>query len=328
MFKKGGKRPPDPAPTRIDVSWGDAAGRRIRLGSRSNDGATVHSLLDAATDPHEREFLLHAALRGIARAPWIEKLPEKYPDSATAWLIRGAHTIEWAWTARGGEYAATSSGDAEALCLERLEQAEADLLHATRLREGDPTPWSQLVITSYGQRRDFKETCDRFDEGDQQTPWLHLAHLSMLQAACAKWGGTNDTMFLYARDVAARAPTGSPCFDVIPLAHIEKWRDGRKVEPELTLGAYLAGPSVAAEISEAAVKSVEAKNFDDSRSGVIARNAFAFVFEEMGESDRARAQFHRIGPRASEYPWLYQDLNPGLAFARAKQRLSLDDDDD
>lgn len=319
LFKKA-KGLPDPEPVRVDVTWRDPVARRVRLAARSSDGETVRGLIDDAGDAHERELLVLAAVHGIARGSWIENLPEQHPTSATAWLVRGAHDIQSAWTARGGEHALLVPPEATAACAEWLERAEQDLREATALREDDPTAWALLVVSGYGLGLDFKVVCDRFDEADQRVPWLPLAHHRMLRATSPQWSGDLDTMFAFARDVADRAPEGSPCFDVIPLAHIEAWRQASAGDPALTMAAYLSTPDVAAEIDKAAARSVERADFDDRRQAVTARNTFAMALLEMGEVDRAREQIRRIGERVSVHPWIYQDPDPGLAFARAAQR--------
>jgi hypothetical protein len=317
LFKKQEKEP-EVLPVRVDVTFGDATGKRARLASRSGDAATLLTLIEAAPDPYEREFLLYASLRGIKRAPWIESMPEKFPDRPVAWLVRGAHGVQWAWEAVGNEYTPSMDPAAQALCQERLEQADSDLVHATRLLGDDPTPWSQLVVTGYGLKIGFEEICNRFDEADQRAHWMYFAHHHMLQAARRR--GSDDTMFAFARDVVANAPEGSPCLDLIAVAHLERWRSERAQDDTLTIAAALNRPQVFEEISLAAKRSVESRSFDDSRGAVGARNVFAMVFSEVGHFERAQDQILRIGERVTEYPWIYLHPDPGMAFARARQR--------
>ncbi len=326
LFKKGVKEP-EVIPVRVDVTWGDPGGRRSRLAARSGDAGTLLDLIEAATDPNEREFLLYASLHGITRAPWIDKLPDDQPDRQAAWLVRGAHSLLWAWSARGGLYRDRSTdADAEAVCAERLEAAEKDLVHATRLAE-DPAAWSQLVATGFGLGLSFKEVCDRFDEADSRAPWLVFAHLNMLAATSPTWGGNAETMFAFARDVAERAPADSPCLAVVPLAHVEQWRATAAAEPATSLDAVFTAPETAAEVSRLAQRSVESAGFDDARGGVIARNAFALALLSAGETDRARAQLLKIGDRVSEAPWAMLHADAGVAFARARLRVAPADHD-
>jgi hypothetical protein len=320
LFKKQVKEP-EALPMRVDPALGDATGKRARLAARSGDGPTLLSLIEATTDPHEREFVLRAALHGINRAPWIDSLPDKFPDRPASWLVRGVHSVFWAWQAVGNEYAPSAEPEALSGCRERLEQADHDLVHATRVLPDDPTPWSHLVVTGYGLKLGFEEVCNRFDEADQRSHWLYLAHHAMLQATCARNGGNDDTMFAFARDVVVNAPDGSACLDLIAVAHIERWRTERVADDQLTLAAALSRPPVHDEISLAAKRSVESNTFDDQRAAVGARNVFALVFGEVGELDRAREQIARIGDRVTDYPWIYQHPDPGLAFARARQRV-------
>ncbi len=323
LFKKGVKEP-DVMPVRLDVTWGDPGGRRARLAARSGDAATLLSLVEAATDPHEREFLLYAALHGITRAPWIEQLPDEQPDRQAAWLVRGTHSLHWAWSARGGVYGDPAAVEAGSPWIERLEAAEKDLIHATRLAE-DPVAWSQLVATGCGLGLSFKDVCDRFDEADSRAPWLVFAHLHMLAATSPAWGGSTETMFAFVGDVAERAPADAPCLGIVPLAHAEVWRSAKATDPTVSLERIFGSAETAAAISRLARRSVEAPSFDDGRGGVIARNAFALALLEGGEPDRARAQFVKIGDRVSEAPWAMLAPDAGLAFARARSRVALAD---
>jgi hypothetical protein len=320
LFKKQEKEP-EALPVRVDVTFGDPTGKRARLAARSGDAPTLLTLIEAATDPYEREFVLHAALHGINRAPWLDNLPNAFPDRPIAWLVRGAHSIHWAWQAVGNQFTPSTDATAQALCLGRLELADSDLLHATRVLDEDPAPWALLVETGYGLRLDFEEVCNRFDEADQRAHWMYLAHHRMLQATCSRHGGNDDTMLAFARDVVANAPEGSPCLDLIATAHLERWRSERAADDSVTMATVFNRPQVFDEISLAAKRSVESTSFDDGRSAVGARNVFALVLAEAGETERAREQFSRIGDRATEYPWIYQHPDPGLAFARARQRL-------
>ena len=328
LFRNKGKGPPDPLPVRIDQSWGDPVGRRIRLAARSRDGDTVLTLLDGAADASEREFLLQAAVHGVEASGWADKSPERHPDRASAWLVRGASTVAQAWAARGGMHATAVPDEAVAKARALFEQADADLVHASRVGDGDPIPWSWLTVTGYALRLSFKDTCDRFDEADQQAPWLPLAHVNMLHAAFAANGGSDETMFAFARDVTARAPRGSACHAVIPLAHVEMWRREQEADRSLTIGAYFERAAVSREVGQAAERSVLMTSFDDRRQNVLARNAFALALLEMGEPARAADQLLRINDRASEEPWCYQTADPGLAFARARRRAGIGVDDE
>lgn len=328
LFRNKEKGPPDPLPMRIDLSWGDPVARRIRLAARSSDGETVLTLLDGAADAHEREFLLQAAVHGIERSAWADKLPDVHPERASAWLVRGASTVNQAWRGQGGRQATGVADTAAAATHALFQKADADLVHATRLADGDPTPWSWLTITGCGLGLGFKDTCDRFDEADQQVPWLVLAHVNMLQAAFARNGGTDETMFAFARDVSERAPRGSACHAVIPFAHVEMWRREHEADRSLSMSAYFTRPAVAQEIMRAADLSITMAAFDDRRQGVLARNAFALALLEMGEHAGAAQQLMRIGERAAEEPWCYQATDAGLAFARARQRVGVGLEDD
>jgi len=328
LFKRGA-RDVDPPAVRVDVTFGDPRAKRARLAARSNDGDTLHALVAETDDPHEREFLLYAALDGIPRAPWIDNLPDRYPDSSAAWAIRGVHTLRATWKDLGGEgRGAPTDEDTRRRWREHLDLADRDLMHATRLGGADdPVPWSYLVATGSGLGLTFKEICDRFDEADQRVPWMLLAHHHLFQATSPAGVGNDETMFAVAGDIAARAPEGCACLDMIALAHLDRARREPATPDDAGMAAYFDDPDVRATLDRAARRSVESKAFDPRPQAVMARNAFAYAFVAAGELDRARGLFLHIGDQPSELPWGWDDPDPGLAYARARQRAGVSGDE-
>jgi hypothetical protein len=324
LFKRG-DRATDPTPVRVDVTFGDGRAKRARLAARSNDGDTLHALVAETDDPHEREFLLHASLDGISRAPWIDHLPDRYPDSSAAWAIRGVHTLRSTWKDLGGEgRGAPTDAETQARWQEHLGLADRDLLHATRVgADDDPVPWSYLVATGAGLGLSVKEICDRFDEADQREPWLLMAHHHLVQATSPAGVGSDETMFAVAADVAGRAPEGNACHDLVALAHLDRARREPSTPEQPGMAAYLGRSAVAAEIDRAARRSVESREFDQRPLAVVCRNVFAYAFVASGQLERAQVLFRRIGDRPSELPWGWDDPDPGLAYARARQKAGV-----
>lgn len=335
LFKRG-SRDLDPPAVRVDTTFGDARAKRARLAARSQDAETLHALIGAADDPHERELLLYAALDGIPRGPWIDLLPDRYPESSVAWAIRGVHTLRATWTDLGGEGRGAPSDEATlARWRQHLELADRDLIHAARIgADDDPVPWSFLVATGWGLGLSFKEICDRFDEADQRTPWLLLAHHHLFAATSPGGVGSDETMFAVAADIAGRAPEGCACLDVVALAHLDRLRrgpddgdSGADPRGDDAVAGYFDDPDVRTSLDRAARRSVESPAFDGRPQAVMARNAFAAAFVAAGELDRAQVQFRHIGDRPSQLPWGWQDPDPGLAFARARRRSGYVSDD-
>lgn len=328
LFKRG-DRAADPPSVRVDVTFGDSRAKRARLAARSNDGDTLHALVAETDDPHEREFLLYASLDGIGRAPWIDHLPDRYPDSSAAWAIRGVHTLRATWKDLGGEgRGAPTDDETRARWREHLDLADRDLMHATRLgADDDPVPWSYLVATGAGLGLSFKEICDRFDEADQRVPWLLFAHHHLFQATSPAGVGNDETMFAVAADVSGRAPDGNACHDLVALAHLDRARREPATPEQPGLTAYLERPDVATDLDRAARRSVESSHFDSRPEALMCRNVFAYAFVASGQLDRAHAQFRHIGNRPSELPWGWDDPDPGLAYARARQRAGVRPDD-
>mgnify|MGYP000455672453 CR=1 FL=1 len=97
LFKRGA-RGADPAPVRVDVTFGDSRAKRARLAARSNDGDTLHALIAETDDPHEREFLLYASLDESTTAEW-QRIAECFRpvrvenDAVAAGLQSGKATL-------------------------------------------------------------------------------------------------------------------------------------------------------------------------------------------------------------------------------------------
>ncbi len=102
----------------------------------------------------------------------------------------------------------------------------------------------------------------------------------MVQATAAKWSGSNEEMFEFARGSSAEAPEGSSVHAVVPMAHLEKW---------LNLPRYTPSD----------------------------RNIFAMCFFLMHDYQAQLEQMRLIGPLIQASPWNYQG-DPGWAYERAR----------
>lgn len=79
------------------------------------------------------------------RPPFFDAWVDASPNCSEAWLLRGAHGIQWAWEARSGASAQNVAEEAWPIFFERLKGAWSDLNHAIELNPADPTPFGQLI---------------------------------------------------------------------------------------------------------------------------------------------------------------------------------------
>jgi hypothetical protein len=295
----------------VDEAVGDEDGRRLVGHLRAGRWQDAHDVLESA-GPFDREFLVDVAADLDGRRPeWLDVWVHERPSSPIPLLFRGAHGVRWAWQARGGGHADQVDPRAWDVFFGRLNAAERDLLEAARMGPEDPVPWCNLLISGRGLQISLEELCLRFEQATARERWLPYAHDQMLQGLCAKWFGTSDMMFHFARDTTEEAPEGASVHKVVALAHIEEW---------LYTGhphGYFTDPTTTDEINAAADRSVFSPAFGGEKQSVHARHVFAMAFHLTGDRDRARTLFAQLGDVVAEFPWYYLG-DPVEAFKKAR----------
>lgn len=256
-----------------------------------------------AADPIRREFLVHTATHDQPSIDFVTTWPDREPEQALAWLMRGSQRISEAWAARGRGYATTVEDGAWPTFFEGLDAAEADLMQAAG--RDDPVAWSLLLTSGRGLDVPKEELAYRYRMATMTAPGLPIAADQYLQGLCAKWGGSDAAMLGFARDVVSSAPTGDPRHRLIPIAHFElgvNFRDEAKGS-----AAYREDPMARAEILAAAERSVFRKDFGTTPHHRLTTNWFAFALGWFRCFDEAKPLFERIGNAPTQWPWAFYD---------------------
>ncbi len=293
----------EPAEPVLDPTLGDAYANRIRDELAAGEFAGAEALFASVEDPQDRTWYADVLSNWTNCPDWIDGWFQSQP-SAVSHLIRGVHALHWAWQARGFGYGETVRDEGWKLFFKRLERAEANLQMAARLAPEDPTPWAFLIRAARGAQLGTDETRRRFDEARRRAPEHRYAHSQMLQCGCAKWGGSHEQMFEFARQAVAKSRPGGPLHVLVAEAHIERWLAEWSDVGEDEAAGYFAEPSVKAAISKAARDALEAR-FTPTHDTVRTRNFFAFGLWRCGERDAAAVQFDAIGPWVTLEPWSY-----------------------
>ena len=288
--------------TPADPTLGDPRAAAIVQSAENGDLDGLIAALGEARTIEEREALT-AVLPDIpGSAQLFDTWVEREPDSADAWLARGAHGVGWAWEARGGGYAEYVDDEEFKVFFERLRRAEESLQRAVELSPEDPVPWTHLLTSGRGLQVPKEEQWMRYEESKRRHPFLPVANAMMLQYLCQKWFGSDIESLEFAGGVAREAPDGSPVIGVLPSAHIEVWLDLHRRENG-NPAAYISGPEVRQEIREMAERSVLREDFAVDIVTAPAVNTFAFAFYCMDEDDTAAQLVKRLGTRRTELPW-------------------------
>jgi tetratricopeptide (TPR) repeat protein len=299
---------------RESFTFGDRQGERLRRELQAGRWEPAAEFLEQLKDWDARDFYVEALTNWPGRPQWLDDWMRQRPGSTSAWLMRGVHSMKWAWEARGSGYAETVSPQGFELFFERLAQAEAELYRAAELDPDDPTPWAALVMVGVGAQVGREQLWERFEQAIRRYPHHWRAHVNMLQGLCDKWGGSHEQMFDFVRSVSGRLPEGHPLHVLIPMAHYERMRRYERENDVKAAAAYFHRPDVGEEITEAARRSVHSAEYQPSWQYPVELNYFAFAFYGMGQRTQARQLFRRIGP------WITLPWGPVDEFLNARRK--------
>ncbi len=127
-----------------------------------------------------------------------------------------------AWAIRGRGYGRDVDAIAWAPFSAPLEEAERVLWQAVDVAPGSADPWIGLIVTARGLSLGRDEVVHRFNQAHGRDRFRPDACAQAMQGLCAKWFGSDDEMFGFARWDEAEAPADSAARMVLPMAHIER----------------------------------------------------------------------------------------------------------
>lgn len=272
--------------------------RRVPAGSKVE--AALAELARARTHPERRVQVAVAAGKRLAGAEAELRARARTPvgDAAAdgdALALLAETLLQKAWAVRGQGRVATVKKDAWAVFHSMLEEADEIGRAALDLVPGDAVAATTRLNIGRGLGLPDDEWWARLEEARKQEPFLYPAHLQMLQALCAKWYGSHEIMFAFARQVAREAPAGSPVGVVLAIAHLEYWAtENRYAVPDADRALLIdaAGRWVAG--GEPALAHPQAPG---------AHQMFAWLLRD----DLPRVNFHltRARGRMDFFPWAY-----------------------
>jgi hypothetical protein len=313
VFRKV-RRAKTAAAVAFDPWCGDAEAPQLRSALEAGDTGRFAASYGAG-DPQRREFLVERIVLDAPTLPVFDTWPEIEPGSALAFLGRGVQRIAAAWEARGAGYAETVGERAWDFFFEALREAEADLHRSIEL-EDDGVAWSFLITSGMGLQLSVEELRDRYSRATGAGQVMPSAADRFLQALCAKWLGSHEEMFAFARETSTTSPEGDPRHRLVAIAHFERGVDFR--EDAQGRDRYRADAAAQAEIIRAAERSVFSPDFGVTPQHRITLNAFALALGYFQRADVAALLFEGIGDAPTSAPWdAFGD--PRAVFLRFRQ---------
>jgi hypothetical protein len=230
-------------------------------------------------------------------------------------LFRGINRLYWAWEARGSGLGETVTDERAELFVQRLALAQADFQQALQVDPLDPAPLGWLIAIAKGAGLALAEIATLYARSRQVAP-LHVPNaVAMLSALNAKWQGSHEQMFAFARERGGEAPEGHLLHGLIADAHIERWLHYLIDEDEQAAAAYFKGREVREELEIAFERCLGSANPPSNPQAVQIWNDFAFCFWRMDDRIRAKRCFSTLERKhVTEFPWEYVDNNAINAF--------------
>ncbi|MPZ80855.1 MAG: hypothetical protein GEV28_10830 [Actinophytocola sp.] len=315
-----------------DRCWNDIALDAGVAAVRDGHLAAGLALLRETRDDHELRSLRGEALGEAAVGQsdaiaglFSEQLPRADAADILVWM--GTTLIVEAWRIRGDSVAKEVGEDRFRLFHATLRHARDPLLAAADLVPEDPTPWASLLTYARGMQLGRDEEDSLWRNVIQRRPTHFHAHTLRLQALAAKWGGSHEEMFEFARDAATTAPPGNPLTAILPIAHAEfrlaemmRHLERGDEAAAISLLMNYFSPEVTAEVGVAERKwSTTAGPHPYS---VVAHNVFGWTMLAIGDDARARWHLSRTNERPSSLPWTYEG-DEKERFAEAILRLGI-----
>lgn len=303
-----------PAAPRTGVG-GQRAQDALAAAQRGDLDPLRQALADVYGSDWDRRGLLLDLVAGKAPQAALDVWAARSPSDADAQLARGIGLVRRAWEARGSGTAGTVSAQGRNAFVQYLTDADAVFSQVGATGTTNPLPWSQRILCGRGLGIDHATAQALFAEATTRDPRDWLAHQQMLTYLTAKWHGSHEAMFAFARQAAAANP-GSDVAMIVVAAHIERWAYTEGFEGDAKrAAAYLTDAEVRAECQRLYDGSI-ARDEGDRASTIKARNIAATWFYLVRDETRARVEIERIGNAFTEYPWYYLD-EPERASTKA-----------
>jgi len=257
------------------------------------------------------------ALSLLADREGAEVFLERAVDDDATQFARVALALRYVALGKLARSSAADESQQYAVFRSWLSRAEVLLIDACARRPDLAPAWSARVLTARFLQVGRSEADRRYEALRSLTSHNFPAQMDMLQYLLPKWFGTNDEAYTFVRRALAAAPPGAHTGALVPLFHIERWRELGGAWPGKQ---YMLQQVVLDDLRNAAAMSVLHPSHRPGPIGVQAHSAFAMAYFVAGMEDEAARHLQIVAGRGTEYPWDYTCENSG-EFAALRRRL-------
>jgi hypothetical protein len=215
------------------------------------------------------------------------RLFRNWPRESACWLLKGQFYVQYAWAARGGDYANTVTEEGWKLFGERLVEAESALAQAWTLNPKDPRIAIEMMAVELGQGRGRDVMELWFQRAMELDPNNYDACNAKMLYLEPKWYGSVEEMIVFGRECAHSKKWGG----YVPLMLADAHDAAAGYLAEADRPAYWTSPEVWPDIKAAFEK------FFWLNPNVIGRHhnyaRYAYRCEQWDELNEQLAQ---LGP--------------------------------
>lgn len=299
-----------------DDALDDVDLRTARTAALAGDWLPAAHLLGATVDPDTRfarvEVLAYAAAR---RGRWLENWLAAHPDDPHALVVRGHAGVVRAWEIRGADW---TPRDVDRF-LDALHDAEEDITRAVESAPSDPSPLVSRLMTARGLELGVEEHEERLAALRRLAPFHRGGLSQVLQFKAAKWFGSTEEMFGFAREVSAQAPAGSAATLLVVAAHVEQYVALTSRSVALA-DKHMTSEATRSEIAAAEQRWLDGESGPSPVDKAWAHNLLGFTYWLTEQPERAAAHLAETKQHLAEWPWLYAD-DPTAVHARVQAWL-------
>ncbi|GAA3911220.1 hypothetical protein GCM10022244_21530 [Streptomyces gulbargensis] len=267
------------------------------------DPGPAAKLLATTRDGGEWEdrdrYVTRLATFAYSRDGWLTEWLAASPGDPDALLVTAQLAVRRAW-----------ESPARA---ERLRELDPLIRRVTEEAPDDPVPWRLALDHARGAHAGHAVFESLWERALRRSPHHYGCHVAALKYLSSQWYGSHRAAFDFAEQAADDAAPGSLVRALPVRAAYDRLRmvpgSGRPVDGERVDRAADRGLGLSAVFPDADPWPAEV------------RNLLAYVLVARGRWADALAEFGRIGPYATSFPWGAGRQDPLRGFLSARDRV-------
>ena len=295
----------------------------LRAGDHDNLRYTL-SRLHPESLPGILEAMLDVLDAGEDSSRWLERLWQWYRGNreglALNALIHGQLRHAWICHRRGRRWHAEFT--------EALAESERLLERAVARQPDDADLLNLRLVSARGLKLPLSEHWARFRALLTVAPTHYWGHLNMLENLQARWCGSDEAMFRFARGRAGHLPAGHLLRALPVLAHMAKLEAFAASAEDAAGAAWFGQAEVGEQVAALWQELRECLAEQGNAQADELLNQFAVACYLCGRADLAGDALDRLDGRCTRDPWCWlarterERHNPGWVVDRIKAEIA------